>query len=119
MRGLVIKNTGNTYWVRTENGEEIVCQAKGSFRLKGIRSTSPIVVGDYVIIDKNPDGTAFITEIEDRKNYIVRRASNLSKQAPNAIAALAATVPATPAPIITTSVGDIPGMLPSRIPFPP
>ena len=81
MRGLVIKNTGNTYWVRTENGEEIVCQAKGSFRLKGIRSTSPIVVGDYVTIDKNPDGTAFITEIEDRKNYIVRRASNLSKQA--------------------------------------
>jgi ribosome biogenesis GTPase len=81
MRGLVIKNTGNTYWVRTENGEEIVCQAKGSFRLKGIRSTSPIVVGDYVIIDKNPDGTAFITDIEDRKNYIVRRASNLSKQA--------------------------------------
>jgi ribosome biogenesis GTPase len=80
MKGLVIKNTGNTYWVRTENGEEIVCQAKGSFRLKGIRSTSPIVVGDHVIIDQNPDGTAFITEIEDRKNYIVRRASNLSKQ---------------------------------------
>ena len=50
-----------------ENGEEIVCQAKGNFRLRGIRSTSPIVVGDYVIIDKNPDGTAFITEIEDRK----------------------------------------------------
>ncbi len=81
MRGLVIKNTGNTYWVGMENGEEIVCQAKGNFRLRGIRSTSPIVVGDYVIIDKNPDGTAFITEIEDRKNYIVRRASNLSKQA--------------------------------------
>jgi len=80
MKGLVIKNTGNTYWVRTENGEEIVCQAKGNFRLKGIRSTSPIVVGDHVIIDQNPDGTAFITEIEDRKNYIVRRASNLSKQ---------------------------------------
>ncbi|HOV71425.1 MAG TPA: ribosome small subunit-dependent GTPase A [Dysgonamonadaceae bacterium] len=80
MKGLVIKNTGNTYWVRTENGEEIVCQAKGSFRLKGIRSTSPIVVGDHVIIDQNPDGSAFITEIEDRKNYIVRRASNLSKQ---------------------------------------
>jgi ribosome biogenesis GTPase len=81
MKGVVIKNTGNTYWVRTENGEEIVCQAKGNFRLKGIRSTSPIVVGDHVIIDQNPDGTAFITEIEDRKNYIVRRASNLSKQA--------------------------------------
>ncbi len=81
MKGVVIKNTGNTYWVRTENGEEIVCQAKGNFRLKGFRSTSPIVVGDHVIIDQNPDGTAFITEIEDRKNYIVRRASNLSKQA--------------------------------------
>lgn len=77
--GLVIKNTGNTYLVRTRGGEDIACQAKGNFRLKGIRSTSPIVVGDRVAIIRNADSTAYITEIEDRKNYIIRKASNLSK----------------------------------------
>lgn len=79
MKGLVVKNTGNTYLVRDETGNDIVCKAKGNLRLKGIRSTSPVVVGDVVFMDINPDGSAFITEIEDRKNYIVRRASNLSK----------------------------------------
>ena len=77
--GLVIRNTGNNYLVRTHDGTDISCLAKGNFRLKGIRSTSPVVVGDIVKIDTNTDGTAYITEIEDRKNYIVRRASNLSK----------------------------------------
>ena len=77
--GLVIRNTGNHYLVRTDGGADVVCLAKGSFRLKGIRSTSPVVVGDVVQIDINPDGSAYITQIEDRKNYIVRRASNLSK----------------------------------------
>lgn len=56
------------------------CKIKGNFRLKGIRSTNPVAVGDYVQIILNQEGTAFITEIEDRKNYIIRRASNLSKQ---------------------------------------
>ena len=56
------------------------CKIKGNFRLKGIRSTNPVAVGDYVQIILNPEGTAFIKEIEDRKNYIIRRASNLSKQ---------------------------------------
>ena len=79
--GLVIRNTGNNYLVRTDDGDDIPCLAKGSFRLKGIRSTSPVVVGDKVRIGANSEGTAYITEIEDRKNYIVRRASNLSKQA--------------------------------------
>ena len=79
MKGLVIKNTGNTYLVRSDAGDDVWCRAKGNFRLKGIRSTSPVVVGDRVIFETNPDGTAFITEIEDRTNYIVRRASNLSK----------------------------------------
>lgn len=79
MWGLVIRNTGNNYLVRTDEGTDMSCLAKGNFRLKGIRSTSPVVVGDRVKIDTNPDGTAYITEIEDRKNYIVRRASNLSK----------------------------------------
>ena len=81
MKGLVIKNTGNAYIVRTDDGLDYECKAKGNFRLKGIRSTSPVVVGDNVRIDLNPGDTSYITEIFDRKNYIVRRASNLSKLA--------------------------------------
>ena len=79
MKGLVIKNTGNVYTVRTEDGRDIECRAKGNFRLKGIRSTSPVVVGDNVKVDFNSDDVSYITEIFDRKNYIIRRASNLSK----------------------------------------
>ncbi len=77
--GLVIKNTGSWYLVKTDEGTTVECKIKGNFRLKGIRSTNPIAVGDRVRINTT-DGTAFITEIEDRKNYIIRRASNLSKQ---------------------------------------
>ncbi len=81
MNGLVIKNTGNVYIVRTETGLDIECRAKGNFRLQGIRSTSPVVVGDKVKVDYNEDSVSYITEIFDRENYIVRRASNLSKHA--------------------------------------
>ncbi len=81
MRGLVIKNTGSWYTVRTEDGRDIESKIKGNFRLKDIKSTNPVAVGDRVVIDINKEGTAFITEIEERKNYIIRRASNLSKQA--------------------------------------
>lgn len=81
MKGTVIKNTGSWYVVRTDAGDEdIDCKIKGNFRLKGIRSTNPIAVGDRVVISTNSDGTAFITEILPRKNYIIRRASNLSKE---------------------------------------
>ena len=80
MTGLVIKNTGSWYLVRTDEGRDVECKVKGNFRLKGIRSTNPVAVGDRVQIVENREGTAFITEIEDRKNYIIRRASNLSKQ---------------------------------------
>lgn len=80
MRGLVIKNTGSWYQVRTDDGQVIDSKIKGNFRLKGIKSTNPVAVGDYVYLAVNAEGTAFITEIEDRKNYIVRRSSNLSKQ---------------------------------------
>lgn len=66
--------------VKTDDGALVKCKIKGNFRLKGIRSTNPIAVGDRVCIVPNAEGTAFITEIEDRKNYIIRRASNLSKQ---------------------------------------
>ena len=79
-KGLVIKNTGSWYLVKTDDGSEVECKIKGNFRLKGIRSTNPVAVGDRVKIVRNQEGTAFITEIEDRKNYIIRRSSNLSKQ---------------------------------------
>lgn len=81
MKGLVIKNTGSWYTVRTEDRRDVESKIKGNFRLKNIRTTNPVAVGDRVSIDINNEGTAFITEIEDRSNYIIRRASNLSKQA--------------------------------------
>lgn len=80
MKGLVIKNTGSWYQVKTDEGQLVECKIKGNFRLKGIRSTNPVAVGDRVQIILNQEGTAFISEIEDRKNYIIRRSSNLSKQ---------------------------------------
>ena len=80
VNGLVVKNTGSWYLVRTDEGRDVECKVKGNFRLKGIRSTNPVAVGDRVQIVENREGTAFITEIEDRRNYIIRRASNLSKQ---------------------------------------
>ena len=81
MHGLVIKNTGSWYIVKTDEGKEINCKIKGNFRLKGIRTTNPVAVGDQVTILPNNDGTAFITSIDERKNYIIRRSSNLSKEA--------------------------------------
>ena len=72
MRGLVIKNTGSWYTVRTDDGRDIESKIKGNFRLKDIRTTNPVAVGDRVDIDINTEGTAFITKIEDRKNYIIR-----------------------------------------------
>ena len=80
MKGLVIKNTGSWYQVKTDDGQLVECKIKGNFRLKGIRSTNPVAVGDRVQIILTQEGTAFITQIEDRKNYIIRRSSNLSKQ---------------------------------------
>ena len=111
MKGLIIKNTGSWYTVLTDDGQTVDCKIKGNFRLKGIRSTNPVAVGDRVTI--SPAGVqsasrvqgskaasqrsrvqcptdvqrvaggsevAFITGIEDRKNYIIRKSSNLSKQ---------------------------------------
>jgi ribosome biogenesis GTPase len=79
MKGLVVKNTGSWFQVKTDENELFECRIKGSFRLKEIRSTNPIAVGDWVDFEKNVDGTAMIHTICDRKNYIVRRSSNLSK----------------------------------------
>ena len=76
MRGLVIKNTGSWYTVLTDDGQLIDCKIKGNFRLKGIRSTNPVAVGDRVTVGEGD----WITEIEDRRNYIIRKSINLSKQ---------------------------------------
>ncbi len=80
MIGLVVKNTGSWYQVKTDTGDVVECKIKGIFRLKDIKSTNPIAVGDMVHFDMNQDGTAMIHTICDRRNYIVRRSSNLSKQ---------------------------------------
>ena len=80
MKGLVIKNTGSWYSVKTDSGKVVECKIKGNFRLKGIRSTNPVAVGDNVEIALNSEGTAFITHIEERRNYIIRKSQNLSKQ---------------------------------------
>ena len=78
MKGLVIKNTGSWYTVLLDDGQLIPCKVKGNFRLKGIRSTNPVAVGDRVEV-RNED-SSWITGIEDRRNYIIRKSSNLSKQ---------------------------------------
>ncbi len=80
MRGLVIKSTGSSYIVRMNDGLDAECHVKGNFRIRGIRSTNPVAVGDFVEVQTLADGTNWITEIEDRRNYIVRRATNLSKE---------------------------------------
>ncbi len=86
-KGIVIKSTGSWYTVRTDDGNSIECRIKGNFRLKGIRSTNPIAVGDHVEIteqkeDNNSEGAVIglITNIIERKNYIIRKSPNLSKE---------------------------------------
>ena len=83
MQGIVIKNTGSWYLVRLDDGQLFQCKVKGNFRLKGIRSTNPVAVGDHVRItptESASEQVGMITEILDRRNYIIRKASNLSKQ---------------------------------------
>ena len=81
MEGLVIKNTGSAYEVRLdESGEKVICRLKGNFRIKGIRTTNPVAVGDRVSVSIAADGGHYITAIMPRHNYIIRRASNLSKE---------------------------------------
>ena len=103
MKGLVVRNTGFWYMVLPEgkslreeslrfaeagfdDGHPVAdslvpCKVKGNFRLKGIRTTNPVAVGDVVNYEMNREGFAFITRIDERRNYIIRKASNLSKQA--------------------------------------
>jgi ribosome biogenesis GTPase / thiamine phosphate phosphatase len=83
-KGLVIKSTGSWFEVKNSNNEIITCKVKGNFRIKGIKSTNPIAVGDHVnfIIDNTVSANkiGWITSVFDRKNYIIRRSTNLSKQ---------------------------------------
>jgi len=80
VKGLVVKNTGSSYLVKTDEGLAVECIIKGNFRIKGLRSTNPVAVGDRVILGEQTGETVYITDIEDRKNYIVRKPTNLSKQ---------------------------------------
>lgn len=91
MHGIVVKNTGSSYIVKTDDGELVECKVKGNFRIKGIRTTNPVAVGDGVIVrddtkkfssshQKEEESFLWITAIDDRRNYIIRKASNLSKQ---------------------------------------
>ncbi len=78
--GVVVRATGSWYDVRTEEGDTVKCRMRGKLRLKGVRSTNPVVVGDRIRAEQDEEGCGVITEIEPRRNYIIRRASNLSKE---------------------------------------
>ena len=78
--GLVIKSTGSAIGVLTSEGENVDCRIKGNLRIAGIRSTNPVAVGDQVTIERQADGTTWITSVLPRRNYIVRKSTNLSKQ---------------------------------------
>ena len=81
MNALVIRSTGSSFVVLTDDGQTLECHVKGNMRLRGIRTTNPVAVGDCVNVLLQSDGTAWITGIEPRRNYIIRRATNLSKEA--------------------------------------
>lgn len=86
MRGLVIKSTGSSYIVRLDDGSDVECRIKGNFRIRGIRSTNPVAVGDYVTVEEDtksqtgPEPLRWITDVEERRNYIIRKSTNLSKE---------------------------------------
>ncbi len=105
--GLVVKNTGSAYRVRLDDGTETDCRIKGNFRIKGIRTTNPVAVGDEVEISLRDADTHYITSILPRRNYIIRRASNLSKEShilasnlDQAILVVSIVDPATPTTFI-------------------
>jgi ribosome biogenesis GTPase / thiamine phosphate phosphatase len=82
MEGLITKSTGSWYQVKTADGQTFDCRIKGIFRTKGITTTNPIAVGDIVDFEMEPEqGTGVITNLHQRKNYIIRKSINLSKQA--------------------------------------
>ncbi len=106
--GRVIRNTGSSYIVRLESGEELTCRIKGNFRIKGIRTTNPVAVGDFVEVAQAADDADYIVAIKPRENYIIRRASNLSKES-HILAAnidLAILVATLREPVTTTTFID-------------
>ena len=80
MTGLVYKSTGSWYTVKADDGTFYACRIKGKFRIKGITSTNPVAVGDVVDFDIEENNNGVITNIHERKNYIIRKSVNLSKQ---------------------------------------
>lgn len=80
IEGMVVKSTGSSYLVKTVDGVTVPCRVKGNFRIKGIRTTNPVSVGDIVKISHAADDAFYIVQLIPRKNYIIRRASNLSKE---------------------------------------
>jgi len=79
--GIVIKSTGSRYTVRTTGGEVVPCTIRGKFRIKGIRATNPVTVGDHVRFERTEDhNSGIINFIEERSNYIIRKSSKLSKE---------------------------------------
>ena len=80
MRGLVIKSTGSSYVVRMNDGLDVECHIKGNFRIRGIRSTNPVAVGDFVEVQTLPDGKNWLIEIDERRNYTISRSTHLSKE---------------------------------------
>lgn len=80
-KGLVLKSTGSHYRVRLGDGRVVECVPRGKLRLNEIKTTNPITVGDWVSVELNPKGVGLITAIQERKNYIIRKATNLSREA--------------------------------------
>lgn len=124
LTGVVVKNLGSSYLVRLDNDHSLIyCRAKGSFRIKGIRTTNPVAVGDHVEIALRDSDTQYITSILPRRNYIIRRASNLSKEShilaanlDRAILVASIVDPATPTTFIdrflaTAEAYDIPASI--------
>lgn len=121
--GKVIRNTGSAYVVRLADGSAVNCRVKGNFRIKGIRTTNPVAVGDIVDVVSSADDADYITAIHPRRNYIIRRASNLSKEShiiaanlDRAILVASLRDPATPTTFIdrflaTAEAYNVPAML--------
>lgn len=80
MKGLLIKSTGSWYHVENETGDRLECRIKGLFRIQGSKNTNPLAVGDWVNYEFDEDGKGLITELFPRKNYIIRKSVNLSRQ---------------------------------------
>ena len=79
LKGVVRKSTGSWYQVRTPDGREYDCKIKGKFRIKGLRATNPVAVGDYVTFKLDAHNVGLIHDIAERTNYIIRKATRQSK----------------------------------------